>query len=152
MWTTKQTQTSNFCFMKDFPILHTQLMARIDDVGKKVQRHWKNTKFIVESTNLKSKMVWRALLELSADTHSQFSPILWTFWPVWYQPSKKAHQNILLFKFLESTMNFESNFVFQCLWTFFYLGNAYYELWGPQRSEALNGSLGGRHLETFLWP
>ena len=75
MWTTKQTQTSNFCFMKDFPILHTQLMARIDDVGKKVQRHWKNTKFIVESTNLKSKIVWRALLELSADTHSQFSPI-----------------------------------------------------------------------------
>ena len=74
-------------------------------------------------------MVWRALLKMSADSHCQFSPIWWTLWLVWYQPSKRAHQKILFFKFLDSTMNFGLNFVFQCLWTFFYHSNACHELW-----------------------
>ena len=82
-------------------------------------------------------MVWRALLKMSADTHCQFSPIWWTLWLVWYQPSKRARQNILLFKLLDSTMNFGLNFVFQCLWTFFYHSNACHELCNVNNEEKL---------------
>ena len=82
-------------------------------------------------------MFWRALLEGWYQTSQRVHQIGLN-WPcVSADISKGARQTISLFEFVDSTMNFGLNFVFQCLWTFFYHSNACHEMCNVNNEEKL---------------